>query len=731
MHRFTLTVTLAFVPALCAAEPDFRREVQAILSRAGCNQGACHGNANGKGGFKLSLRCEDADLDHAALTRDAHGRRVDSFHPADSLILQKATGQVSHEGGRRFALDSAEYAMLRDWIAAGCPDRKSPPLAKIVVAPTEQVLVEPADRVQLKVEATYTDGTTRDVTRLAVFEPTAPGFVAVGGDGVATREAFGEVAVQVRYLHGQGAVRLAFVPARPDFRWPDVPERNLVDTHAFAKLKALRMAPSPVCDDATFVRRVYLDALGILPNVTETMAFLDDPRGDKRERLVDALLQRPEFADNWALKWSDLLRNEEKALDPKGVRVFHAWIRDQIAAGVPLNEFARAVVAGRGSTYEEPAANFYRAVREPYARAEAAAQVFLGVRMACAKCHNHPFDRWTQNDYHQWAALFARVRYRVVANDRNDKFDSHEFAGEQVVWQDRTAELPHPRTGRPTPPRFLGTATDVPADADRLLALADWLADPANPYFARAQANRIWFHLFGRGLVEPNDDFRAANPPANPALLDALAKEFVASKFDLRHLTRLILTSTTYQLSTAPNDTNRNDEANFARALVRPLAAEPLLDALSRVLEVPMKFDGHPSGTRAGQLPGVVVARMGRKSDAAARFLKTFGKPDRLISCECERSDDTTLVQAFQLLTGDVLHDLLARRDNRLGRLIDAGQSDAEIVEEFYLAALSRRPSASESAHCTAMLAKAKDRRAALEDIVWGLVNAKEFLLRR
>jgi hypothetical protein len=568
---------------------------------------------------------------------------------------------------------------------------------------------------------------------LAVFEPSALNVATVAGDGTVRREQFGETAVQVRYLQGQAAARLAFVPARPDFRWPDLPERNFIDTHTFAKLKSLRMRPAPVADNGTFLRRAYLDIVGVLPTAAEARAFLDDKAPDKRAKLVDDLLRRPEFADYWALKWSDLLRNEEKVLDPKGVRVFHTWIRDQIAAGVPLNEFARAILAGRGSTYAQPAANFYRALREPYARAEAAAQVFLGVRVQCAKCHNHPFDRWTQADYHEWAALFARVQYRVLDNNRRDKFDKHEFDGDQIVWQDRTAELVHPRTGRPVPPKFLGVDTPaaLPPDADRLQALADWVADPANTFFARAQANRVWYHMFGRGLVEPNDDFRAANPPANPALLDALARDFAEHKFDLRHLVRLIATSTTYQLAAETDETNKEDVANFAHALVRPLPAEELLDAFSRVLEVPVRFDGYPRGTRAGQLADAQVGRRGVLDGAGARFLKTFGKPDRLLSCECERSDDTTLVQAFQLLTGRLLHQMLTEPDNRLGRLLQEGQDDGAILDELYLAALCRRPAERERRELLDALGKAGDRRAALEDVAWGVLNAKEFLLRR
>jgi hypothetical protein len=716
-----------------ADSPDYRRDVAPILSRAGCNQGACHGNQSGKGGFKLSLRGEDPDHDFIALTRDGLGRRTDPLHPEQSLVLQKATGAMSHEGGRRFDPDSLEYHTLHDWIAAGRLAGSTAAVTRLTVTPGVQVVVEPAESVKLRVEAAFADGTTRDVTRLAVLEPTSPSVVSVSADGTVRRAEFGETVIQVRYLTAQTAARLAFVPQRPDFRWPDPPERNVIDKHVFAKLRALRMRPAPLADDGVFLRRVYLDVLNILPTADESRAFLADTDPDKRAKLIDRLFARPEFADAWALVWSDLLRNEEKVLDAKGTRVFHDWIRDQFAAGVPLNEFARQVIAGRGSTYADPPANYYRALRDPYARSEATAQVFLGVRVQCARCHNHPFDRWTQNDYHEWAAFFSRVQYRVVGNDRTDKFDQHEFAGDQIVWMDRTSELTNPRTGKPTPPRLLGDdkPTQVGGDADRLQFLADWVADPGNPFFARAQVNRVWFHLFGRGLVEPNDDFRAANPPANPELLDALAADFVAHKFDLKHLVRLILNSQTYQLSAETDDTNRDDAVNFSHALIQPLRAEPLLDAFSRVLEAPVKFDGFPLGLRAGELPDAQVGQRGVLPGAGPRFLKAFGKPDRLLSCECERGDDTTLVQAFQLLTGGLLHQMLTRPDNRLGRLMKAGADDAAIVEELYLAALCRPPSEREKSAALALIARSADRRAGLEDVAWGVLNAKAFLLRR
>ena len=604
-----------------------------------------------------------------------------------------------------------------------------PRRAACVVAPDEAV---PAPRVT----ATFSDGSVRDVTRLAVFEPSEL-IVRVDPDGVVRRQRDGEAAVLVRYLDKQSTARLAFVREPPGYVWQDPPENNYVDHLVFQKLHALRMLPSPLASDEVFLRRVYLDAIGVLPTPDEARRFTGDSRPDKRARLIDDLLERPEFADFWALKWSDLLRNEEKVLDRKGVRVFHDWIRECIADGMPLDEFARELIAGRGSTYSNPAANYYRALREPEVRAEATAQVFLGVRLQCAKCHNHPFERWTQADYHAFAAFFARVQYRIVSNQRTDTFDKHEFDGEQVVWIAREGEVRHPRTGEVLAPHFARGDAPTPAlgpGDDRPGALAEWVARPDNPFVARAQANRIWQHLVGRGIVEPNDDFRDSNPPVNGPLLDALAADLVAGHFDLRHLVRAILNSRIYQLSSVPNATNADDETNFSHALVRPLQAEQLYDAAARALEAPTKFDGQPAGTRAVQLPGV---RAGTSKDAGRdrtkdgeQFLQAFGKPERALSCECERSDDTTLAQAFQLITGPMLNRMLTAKKNRIGKLLAAGAAPEAVVEELYLASLSRYPKPHELEAGVALLTRSADRRSATEDLAWGLINAKEFLLR-
>ncbi len=720
-------------PAVAQEPVSFRNEVMAVLSRAGCNQGTCHGNLNGKGGFRLSLRGQDPERDLATLTRDLAGRRTNPQRPTESLILQKAIARLPHEGGRRFADGSPEYGILRRWLEQGMPGdlARTPRLQRLEVTPTELYLVQPAREVKISAHAVYSDGSRKDVTGLAVFESTNPKIEA-GPDGIVRSEQPGETSVVVRYLDRQATVQLAFVPARPGFRWSAPPPANYIDAHVFARLRKLRMNPSELCSDSEFLRRAYLDLLGTLPTPEEARRFLADPNLDHRGRLVDALLARPEFADYWALKWSDLLRNEEKQLDRTGVKVYHAWIRQAMAENRPLNEFARALIVARGSTYTEPAANYYRALRDPQTRAEATAQVFLGIRMQCAKCHNHPFNTWTQSDYHQLAAFFARVDYKIVENKRRDKLDKHEFVGEQVVFLDKASEVKHPVTGEVLRPRFLGGhELDAKADDDRLQPLADWVARPDNPFFARTQVNRLWAYLLGRGIVDPIDDFRTSNPPANAPLLEALARDLAAHQFDQKHLIRTIMASQTYQLSAVPNDTNADDETNFAHAVVRPVPAEPLLDAIAQVTGVPIELDGFPPGLRAIQLPALPIPSRNEVQGDGLRFLRLFGKPERLLSCDCERADDATLGQALQLIAGQLLHRSVTAADNRLGRLLQAGKPDRAILDELYLASLSRLPSEPEMAALQARLQRAPDRRAALEDVLWALLNSKEFLLRK
>ena len=711
-----------------AADVAFRTDIMAVLSKAGCNAGGCHGNGQGKGGFKLSLRGQDPDLDWLALTRDQGGRRINVIEPERSLLLLKATAQIAHEGGTRFAADSPEGAALFAWLRADAADTgREKKLARLEVPFTERVLVEPETSVQLTATAVFADGERRDVTRLAVYEPSNQ-LVRVAHDGLATREEPGESTILVRYLDQQIAVRLAFVPTRPDFVWSAPPTANYIDEHVFRKLRALRVNPSAVCADTVFLRRAYLDLLGVGPSAETARAFTADAAPDKRARLIDALLVRAEFADYWALKWADLLKIEERQLDPNGMKVFHGWIRESLAANKPLDQFARDIIAARGSTYENPPANWWRANRDPVTRAENTARVFLGTQLNCAQCHNHPFERWTQDDYYDWTALFARLDYEVKDNKRKDTNDTREFKGDQIVLIKASGSVKNPRTGEAARARFLGAGPpDTTPQRDELLALADWIV--RSPMFARTQANRIWFHLLGRGLVDPVDDFRASNPPSHPELLDALAADLAQHGFDLRHLIRTIMLSQTYQLASEPNGTNADDESNNSRGLVRRLGAEQILDSMSKALAAPLTIEGFPDAARLAQVPE------GRKhyhplTTDLDRFALTFGKPPRLIASDCERTCETTLPQAFALIGGPTTQALITRADNRLATLLASGQPDEQLLDTLTWTILSRAPSGAESERFLAHLRSGPDQRRALEDIAWALVNAKEFLFR-
>ena len=719
-------------PSPPSSPPSFLLDVMPVLSRSGCNQGACHGNLNGKGGFKLSLRGQDPQFDYQVLVRDQGGRRVDPQSPAQSLLLLKATSRLGHQGGARIATNSPEFEVLRSWIAAGAP-ASSPDERRVVsidVAPRSTVLAEPVREAPLKVTARYSDGATRDITRLAAYE--VSNLVAsVSVDGVVRRESFGDTTVIARYLDQQIPVRLAFIPDRSPTAVSS-PPLSSIDRHIDARLTELRAERSPPADAGTLIRRLYLDLTGVLPTADEAREFAADAGPDRVARVTDRLLARPEFSEHWALKWADLLRVEEKVLDQTGVDVFHRWIVESFAQAKPLDRFVSELLTSRGSTYTEPPTNFLRANREPTTRGENVARLFLGVRLQCAQCHNHPYDRWTQDDYFQWSALFARVDYQVLSNQRSDKLDKNEFNGEQVVEVKASGELKNPRTGKDATPRLLGA--DLPnlaPDADRLVPLAAWLTARDNRMFAAAQANFVWYHLLGRGLVEPIDDMRDTNPPSHPALLDDLARDFATSEFDVRSLARRIVLSRTYQTSSAPHPTNADDEALFARAIVKRWPAEKLLDAFSETLDVPAQFAGYPSGLRAGQIPGVRRARdRERRTSDGDRFLTTFGKPARLLACECERSNETTLNQAFALLSGDELNSRLAAPNNRLHRWAKSDLTTEQIVRELFWTALAREPSADEATQAKQWIERTPDRFTGLQDVTWAVLNSKAFLFR-
>jgi Protein of unknown function (DUF1553)/Protein of unknown function (DUF1549) len=698
---------------------QFLHEVLPALTKAGCNQGACHGTPTGKNGFRLSLRGYNAALDFLTLARESGARRTNPFEPEASLILLKGTGLTPHEGGKRMGTDSVTYRVIHDWVAGGVrPDpENTPALVGLMITPPGRILDDPARDQQLVVRARFQDGSTRDVTRMARYGTTDTAIASVDDEGRVVKKKRGETTILVSYEHLVATVRLIFREPVPGLAWVDPTENNFIDGHVFAKLKLLQIPPSELSSDAQFCRRVYLDVIGLVPTPEEVVTFLTDRRLDRRARLIDALLEQPEYVDFWALKWADRLGCNQRFTGVKGAISFHRWIRDQIALNVPLDQFVRTIVTAKGPNFTYPPASFYRRIRNPEDAVETVSQVFMGVRVGCAKCHNHVAERWTQDDYYGMAAFFSQVKYK------NGPQNFALYNKEETVYLVSDSEVRQPRTGVVMKPKPLGDEpVEVKGDEDRREKLADWLVSPSNPFFAKAAVNRIWYNLMGRGIVEPVDDMRESNPPASAELLKALADDFVAHGFDVKRTIRLILNSRVYQLSSLPNPFNAEDMRYFSHAMVRMLSAEQLLDSSSLAACVPEKLFNLPPGTRAAQVPD---------GELVHPFLKDFGQPARADACECERGSDSTLEQALQIVGGRTLHSKVIAQDNRIGKLIKSGADDATLVEQLFLATLSRYPGASERELAVSELAaRATDRRRAAEDLFWTLMNHPEFLFQ-
>jgi hypothetical protein len=714
---------------VASAQTSFRHDVLTRLSKAGCNTGACHGSGHGKGNLKLSLRGENPDLDFLTLTQSRSSKRLNVAAPDESFLLKKPLEIVEHEGGKRLHADSDSFRVIRAWIAEGAPldpaDRA--PLVRLEVTPDDIILTAPVQSQALKAIATYGDGTTRDVSHLACYEPN--NFVAkVSSDGIVTANQPGETVVMTRLEHLHVPVRLAFIPERPE---PVIAAaEHPIDQHISAKLTRLRIEPSGLCDDSTFLRRAHLEITGVAPTAEEARAFLRDPAPDKRARLVDALLASPAYADWWAQKWADLFRLEERVLDRTGTIAFYRWIRDRLAADVPMDEFVREILSAEGSTYQNPPANYFRALREPTLRAEATAQVFLGTRLSCAKCHNHPFERWTQNDYYRFSAVFDTIDYTILKDERSDENDKGEFIGEQVIARLEKPTLKDPRDATHPPRHFLGEAQPVESNARPLAAMAAWMTRRDHPLFAQVMANRVWAHLMGRGIVDPVDDFRLTNPPSNPALLASLTVTFQAGGSRLKPLIRHICLSQAWQRSSTPTASNADDTVNFSKAIIRRWSAETLCDALHTALGVPFEVSAYPDVTRAGALPGARFITRSRRPTATELFLKEFGKPPRTTACDCERTIESSLSQVFTLTSGPGVSALLSDPQNRLHAWMGHDQPASDVVDALFWTFLSRAPQPAEIEKLTAYLNQAPDRRAALEDMAWSVINSKEFLLR-
>ena len=721
--------------SIVKGEVSFTRDVMPVLSKAGCNGGGCHGNQNGKGGFKLSLWGENPTLDHKNIISSE--KRANPINPEVSKLLRKPTLLEKHEGDKRFDLESEEYRILHDWLKLGAKNDidSAPQLESIRIIPSSVLLSAPNKKINLQVKAKFSNGEEKDVSQWAVYESANLGAeVSAGGELEFSQP--GETTVFVRYMGGRASMRAALIKANDNYTWKGPSPKNEIDHYVFSKLKLFNQNPSAVSDDLTFLRRVSLDVTGSLPSSDTARSFLSDKRKDKRSILIEELLKSEEYASFWALKWADLLRVEEKTLDSKGVEKIYGWLKEMIGSGKPLDQFTKDILCATGSTYNNPPANFYRALRAPVNRAEAVAQVFIGTRINCAKCHDHPFENVRQDDYYRFAAIFDAIDYEIIENKRKDGFDKHRFVGEQVIklvsadkFQNKF--LKDPRTKKPPEPGFLDSSSGpIKSFDNRLEEVADWIT--SHPRFAKVQANRIWSNLVGQPLVDPIDDVRETNPASNPELLQFLSKELIESGFDQKHLIRLITNSITYQLSSDPGLVlNVGTDLTFARAKVMRYPAEVIIDAAHKSMSIESEFSDSFKSKSAITMPGVDSVHLSKNPHENDKFLKIFGKPARLTNSDAERSNETTLAQVFELTAGKTLNAILSHQENKIGQLLKNGKDDLEIIDELYWSILTRPPVDEEWSAFLSYLNLSSNRRSALEDVAWSLLNAKEFLLRR
>lgn len=713
---------------------SFRNHVIPLMTKIGCNSGACHGALAGKGGFKLSLRGYAPAVDHAVMTQQALGRRVDRIDPARSLILLKPTMTITHGGGQKLEIGSTDYQVLADWIAAGAPPPSDDDvrIQRLEVFPPQAVL-KPKDTLHVLVRAWYSDGHAEDVTRWVKFSSTEELVATVDQEGEVTVAGHGETAITMWYSNLVAACRIASPLANEIDRavFEREPRRNFIDDLVLTKLEALRIPPSPTCRDAEFLRRLYVDTAGILPTPQELDKFLADSSPNKRSAWIDKLLERPEYADYWAYKWSDMLLVSTHRLSQQSIWAFHRFIRQSVADNKPWDRFAREIVTASGSNLQNGAANYFVLHKDVSDLTEATSVTFLGMSITCCRCHNHPLEKWTQDQYWSMANLFSRVALK-----------NGERGGEITVQAEPAGDVLHPRRGVAMPPTPLdGKPLALDNTGDRRQYFADWLTSPENPYFARALVNRVWRNFMGRGLVEAEDDIRQTNPPTNPELLDALARDFVAHHYDVKHLVRTIVNSAAYQRSSKPMPENAVDDRFYSHYLIRRLPAEVILDAYSQVTGVPTPFKevhsggtggltayaGYPLGMRALQLPD---------SQVVSRFLDSFGRPQRDQTCSCERQQDSSVGQALHLNNGQTLNDKLRDKKSQVEAWVLEKIDDAEAIRRLFRSALSRSPTADERRKFADLMAEAgrdpkTTRREVLEDLFWAMLTSKEFLFNR
>ncbi len=692
---------------------SFRLDVMPVFMRAGCNTGSCHGAARGKDGFRISLFGFDPEGDHYRLTRELVGRRINLAVPTDSTLLEKSIGAVQHTGGKRFEPASELYETLRRWIEAGAPNddlSKLPRPIGLDLYPRSAVLDGTGATQQMTVRARYSDGTDRDVTSLAVFLTNNDSSAAVTPDGLVTAGDRGEAFVMARFATFTVGSQFIVLPQGLRFAYPPEPEESYIDRLVGEKLRKLRIAPSGICDDATFLRRVFLDIIGLTPTVEEYNRFMASRDAAKRSKLVDELLERKEFSEIWVSQWAELLQIRSTiTVSYKSMFLYYNWLVERLSKNMPMDEMVQELLGASGGTFKNPATNFYQTTTETLPLTENVAQVFMGMRIQCAQCHNHPFDRWTQDDYYGFAAFFAQIGRKGAEDYR-----------ETIVFNSGGGEVSHPVGGRQMAPKFLGGEAPDVKGKDRRVVLAKWLASPQNPWFASSFANRVWAHFMGVGIVEPVDDFRVSNPATNPELLEALGKHFTDTKYNLKALVRDICNSRTYQRTTTRNDSNAGDERNFAHALVRRIKAENLLDTISLVTETKDKFQGLPKGARAVQIAD---------GQSSTYFLTTFGRATRETPCSCEVKMEPTLSQALHLLNGDTVSAKI-KEGGVIGKLQKSKQTPEERLTDLYIRCLARKPAREEVDKLLPSLTQGSDaeKAQAQEDLFWALLNSREFL---
>lgn len=692
---------------------SFRLDVMPVFMRNGCNSGACHGAARGKDGFRLSLFGFDPASDYQRLTREISGRRINLALPDDSLVLTKATNAVPHGGGAKIQRDDQYYNTIQRWLVEGAKDDPSPAevptVERVEVYPPEIVLDGMGATQQMTARAIYSDGTDRDITAQAIFQSNNDNSASIDMSGLVTAQNRGEAFIMARFDTHTVGIHSITLPAGLEFTWANPPAANVVDELVHNKLRKLRINPSELCTDEEFIRRVSIDICGVLPTSDELRSFVASEDPDKRSNLIDQLLERKEFVDMWVMKWSELLmiRTVTNRVDYKAMLLYYSWLQERIEQNTPIDKLAQELLSARGGTFASPATNYFQHEQDTLKTAENIAQVFMGMRIQCAQCHNHPFDRWTMDDYYGFANFFSQIGRKRGEDPR-----------ETIVFNSGSGRVRHPVGGGDVPPKFLGGDVPDVAGKDRREVVAAWLASPANEHFGRNLVNIVWAHFFGKGIVEPVDDVRVSNPPVNKELLDTLATSFVESGYDFKKLVRDICNSNAYQRSTATNETNVTDERNFSRAVLRRVRAEVLLDMVTEVTDTKNKFRGLPLGARAVQIAD---------GNTSTYFLTTFGRASRETACSCEVKMEPNLSQALHLLNGDTLHEKISS-GGVVKTLLDAGQTPEQVIDELYMRTLSRPPTDKERSQLVEVVAQSDNVQQNLEDAFWAILNSREFV---